>query len=127
MITALPTRTAHERSCRVAAGIVAAAATWPDIAAVIVLDADLRALGRDHAAPWAWTAEGLRPYTEREAARFHAAQRALHRVLPRMRAELDGMTARALPLMPARWQARPVEHRPGPVWPLLPAASLRIP
>ncbi|MFF1511838.1 zeta toxin family protein [Streptomyces sp. NPDC058326] len=127
VMTTLPTPAAHARSRRVAAEITAAAAADPDIAAVTVLDADLQALGRDHAAPWALTAETLRPYTEREAARFHAAQHALHGVLPRMREELNDITAQARPLMPARWQARPVEHRPGPARPLLLAASLRTP
>ncbi|WP_435059755.1 zeta toxin family protein [Streptomyces sp. bgisy060] len=127
VMTTLPTQAAHARSRGVAAEIVAAAAADPDIAAVTVLDADLQALGRDHAAPWALTAESLRPYTEPEAARFHAAQRALHKVLPRMREELNDIAAQARPLMPARWQARPVEHRPGPARPLLLAASLRTP
>ncbi|MFI8515328.1 zeta toxin family protein [Streptomyces sp. NPDC085460] len=127
VMTTLPTPASHARARRVAAEIVEAAAADPDIASVTVLDADLQTLGRDHAAPWALTAESLRPYTEREAARFHAAQRALHGVLPRMREELNGITAQARPLMPARWQARPVEHRPGPARPLLLAPSLTIP
>ncbi|MFI8769455.1 zeta toxin family protein [Streptomyces sp. NPDC053792] len=125
VMTTLPTLAVHARARRVAAEIVAAAAADPDIAAVTVLDADLQTLGRDHAAPWALTAESLRPYTEREAARFHAAQRALHGLLPRMREELNDITAQARPLMPARWQARPVEHRPGPPRPVLLATSLR--
>lgn len=127
VMTTLPTQAAHARSRRVAAEIVAAAAADPDIAAVTVLDADLQTLGRNHAAPWALIAESLRPYTEREAARFHAAQRALRGVLPRMREELSDIAAQARPLMPARWQARPVEHRPGPARPLLLATSLRTP
>ncbi|MFB7584589.1 MULTISPECIES: zeta toxin family protein [Streptomyces] len=127
VMTTLPTQAAHARSRRVAAEIVAAAAADPNIAAVTVLDADLQTLGRNQAAPWALTAENLRPYTEREAARFHAAQRALHGVLPRMREELGDIAVQARPLMPAQWQARQVEHRPGPARPLLPAASLRTP
>ncbi|MFB6818640.1 zeta toxin family protein [Streptomyces sp. NPDC056347] len=112
VMTALATPAVHDRACRAAAGIVAAAAADPDIAAVTVLDADLRALGRDHAAPWTLTAERLRPYTGQEAARFHSVQRALRRVLPRMREELGGIAAQARPLMPARWQVRPVPARP---------------
>ncbi|MDQ8707578.1 zeta toxin family protein [Streptomyces sp. LHD-70] len=125
VMTTLPTQAAHARASRVAAEVVEAAAADPDIASVTVLDADLQALGRDRAAPWALTAESLRPYTEREAARFHSVQRALHGVLPRMREEIEGLAVQARPLMPAGWQARPVEHRPGPARPLLPAASLR--
>ncbi|MFF5491545.1 zeta toxin family protein [Streptomyces virginiae] len=128
VMTALPTPTAHARARQVAAEIVAAAASDPAIAAVTVLDADLQALGHDRAgAPRALTVEGLRPYTEQEAARFHAVQRALHRVLPQMREEINGLAVQARPLMPAPWQARPVEHRPGPARPVLLATSLRTP
>ncbi|MFJ5142794.1 zeta toxin family protein [Streptomyces sp. NPDC088707] len=112
VMTTLPTQAAHARSLRVAAEIVAAAAADPDIAAVTVLDTDLRALGRDHAAPWALTAESLRPYTEREAARFHTVQRALRGVLPRMREELASLAEQAQPLMPARMQ--PLRIAPWP-------------
>ncbi|MFJ1847045.1 zeta toxin family protein [Streptomyces sp. NPDC088146] len=125
--TPLPTPAVHARACQVAAEIVAAAAADPDVAVVTVLDADHRALGREHAAPWALTAGRLRPYTEQEAARFHAVQRALYRVLPRMREEVRGIAAQARPLMPAQWQARPVEHRTGPVRLPLPASGLRTP
>ncbi|MEU7031389.1 zeta toxin family protein [Streptomyces sp. NPDC046275] len=104
VMTTLPTQAAHARSRRVAAEIVAAATADPDTASVTVLDADLQALGRDHAAPWALAAESLRPYTEREAARFHAAQRALYGLLPRMREELSDIAAQARPLMPANMQ-----------------------
>ncbi|MFB7076464.1 zeta toxin family protein [Streptomyces sp. NPDC056308] len=125
--TPLPTPAVHTRACRVAAEIAAAAAADPDVAAVTVLDADHRALGRDHAAPWALTAARLRPYTEQEAARFHAVQRALYRVLPRMREEVRGIAAQARPLMPAQWQARPVEHQAGPVRLPLPVSGFRTP
>ncbi len=127
VMTALPAPAAHARARRVAAEIVQAAACNPDIAAVTVLDTDLQALGRDRAAPQAWTAEGLRPYSAQEAARFHSVQRALCRVLPRMREEISGLAVQARPLMPAAWQAQPVEHRPGPARPVLLAAPLRTP
>ncbi|MCT2546222.1 zeta toxin family protein [Streptomyces atratus] len=125
--TPLPTPAVHTRACRAAAGIVAAAAADPDVAAVTVLDADHRALGRDHAAPWALTAGRLRPYAEQDAARFHAVQRALYRVLPRMREEVRGIAAQARPLMPAQWHPRPVEHWTGPVRLPLPASEVRTP
>ncbi|MFE3556905.1 zeta toxin family protein [Streptomyces sp. NPDC059193] len=125
--TALPTAAVHGRACRTAADIVVAAAADPDIAAVTVLDADHWSLGRDHGAPWALTAGRLRPYTEQEAARFHAVQRALYQVLPRMREELRGIAAQARPLMPAQWQARPVEYRTSPVRLPLLASGFRIP
>ncbi|MFJ5726373.1 hypothetical protein [Streptomyces sp. NPDC093149] len=88
-----------------------------------MLDADHQALGRDHAAPWALTAGRLHLYTEQEAARFHAVQRALYRVLPRMREEVRSITTQARPLMPAQWGACPVEHRTGPVRLPLPASG----
>ncbi|MFG2979245.1 zeta toxin family protein [Streptomyces sp. NPDC048331] len=123
VVTALPTPAAHARACRVAADIVAAAATDPSISAVRVIDGDHRALGRDRWAAWALAAARRRPYTDGEAAGFHAVQRALHRVLPRMREEIAGITVQAQPLMPAAWRARVVEHRSGPARLPLPAAG----
>ncbi|MFI8504550.1 zeta toxin family protein [Streptomyces sp. NPDC085524] len=125
VVTALPSPAAHARACRVAADIVAAAAADPSISAVRVIDGDHRALGRDRWAAWALAAARRRPYTDGEAVGFHSVQRALHRVLPRMREEIAGITAQAQPLMPAAWQARPVEHHSGPArLPLpLPAAD----
>ncbi|MFH9959054.1 zeta toxin family protein [Streptomyces roseolus] len=104
--TTLPTPAAHERACRTAAGIVAAAAADPALASVTVLNSDLHALGRGRMAPWALAAERLRPYTEQEAGRFHAVQRALHQALPRMREEIAGLAVQAQPLMPA-WMQPP--------------------
>ncbi|MFF6888634.1 zeta toxin family protein [Streptomyces sp. NPDC012421] len=123
--TTLPTPSVHARACRTSAGIVAAAAADPAIAAVTVLGADHQALGRGQRAAWALTAERLRPYTAREAARFHAVQRALHRALPHLREELNSITAQARPLMPAPWQARPVQHQTGPARLPLPASGIR--
>ncbi|MEV6840876.1 zeta toxin family protein [Streptomyces sp. NPDC051133] len=125
VVTELPTPSAHARACCVAADIAAAAAAAADpaIGAVRVIDGDHRALGRDQWAAWALAATRHRPYTEQEAARFHAVQRALHHVLPRLREEIAGLTAQATPLMPPLWQPRPVEHRAGPERLPLPATG----
>jgi predicted ABC-type ATPase len=112
--TALPTPAAHARARRIAAGITEIAATETHISAVRVIDGDHRALGQDRWAAWAWAAAQSRPYTAEEAARFHTVQRALHQALPHLCDEIDGITVQARPLMPAAWQARPVEHRPVP-------------
>ncbi|MEU5810935.1 zeta toxin family protein [Streptomyces sp. NPDC047718] len=125
VVTALPTPAAHARACRVAADIVAAAVADPSISAVRVMDGDHRALGRDRWAAWALAAARRRPYTDGEAACFHTAQRALHRVLPRLREEIADITAQAQPLMPAAWQARPVAHQ-SPVRLPLPVMSLGV-
>ncbi|MGW8889738.1 hypothetical protein [Streptomyces sp. NPDC055749] len=124
MITAPVTPAAHTRACRTSADIVAASAASPHISAVTVLDGDHQALGKGQRARWAMTAEQHRPYTEQEAARFHVVQSALHQALPRMREEIAGITEQARPLMPSPWQPRPVEHRPTPVSPPLPAVAL---
>ncbi|MGW6571967.1 zeta toxin family protein [Streptomyces sp. NPDC054945] len=116
----LPTRAAHAQACAVGADIVAAAAADPAVAAVRVIDGDHRALGLDRWACWALAAARRRPYTAQEAARFHAVQRALHRRLPRLGDELNGLTAQAQPLMPPAWQARQVESRPRPEYLPLP-------
>ncbi|MFD5064506.1 zeta toxin family protein [Streptomyces sp. NPDC058394] len=125
VITALPTPAAHARARRAAADIVAAAAANPDISAVTVIDGGHQALGQDAWAAWAMAAEQRRPYTDQEAARFHAVQRALHQALPRLREEVASLTAQARPLMPAPWLPRPVEHHPGPCRLPLPAGWLR--
>ncbi|MBT2469363.1 zeta toxin family protein [Streptomyces sp. ISL-66] len=113
VMTALATPAAHARACRTAADIVIASAADPKISAVRVIDGDHQALGQGRWAAWAHTAGRRRPYTEQEAAGFHAIQRALLRKLPRMRDEIVGITAQAQPLMPAPWRARPVEQGPG--------------
>ncbi|MEU9405751.1 zeta toxin family protein [Streptomyces sp. NPDC048281] len=123
VVTAFPAPAGHARACRVLADVVTAAVADPYISAVRVIDGDHRALGRDHTAVWALTAARHRPYTPGEAARFHCVQRALHQVLPRLRKEITGITAQAQPLMPAPWQARPVEHRPLPGRLPVPAAG----
>ncbi|MEV7417707.1 zeta toxin family protein [Streptomyces sp. NPDC089919] len=124
--TPLPTAAAHARACRVAENIVAAAAADPRVRAVRVIDGDHRERGRDRWAAWAWAAARRRPYSDGEAARFHSVQRALHRVLPRFREEINGITLQAQPLMPAAWRARAVEHQAVPgALPLPTAGSIR--
>ncbi|WP_331718875.1 zeta toxin family protein (plasmid) [Streptomyces sp. NBC_00161] len=123
VVTALPTPAAHTRACQVAADILATAAADPSVGAVRVMDGDHQALGRDQWAAWALAVARRRPYTDGEAARFHSVQRALHQVLPRLKEEIAGVTAQAQPLMPAAWQARPVEHHSGPARLPLPAAD----
>lgn len=125
VVSALPAPAAHARAHRAATEIVAAAEASPDVSTVMVLDGNHHALGRAPRAVWAMAAEQRRPYTEQEAARFHAVQQALHQALPRMREEIAGITAQALPLMPAAWQPRPVEHRPEPGRLPLPAGEFR--
>ena len=124
--TALPTPAAHARACCVAADIVATAASDPIVSAVTILDSGHRALGRDRWAPWALAAERRRPYTEQEASRFHAVQRALGQAMPRLRGEVADLTVQAMPLMPPPWQARSLEHRPGRVRLPLPVGSVRV-
>ncbi|AWZ07417.1 MULTISPECIES: zeta toxin family protein [unclassified Streptomyces] len=117
-----PTPAAHAQACAVAADIVAAAAADPAVSAVRVIDGDHRTLGHGHWASWALAAARRRPYTSPEAAVFHAAQRALHRRLPHLRDELDGLAAQAQPLMPPAWRVRQVESRPRPAYLPVPAA-----
>ncbi|WP_424217754.1 zeta toxin family protein (plasmid) [Streptomyces sp. BI20] len=107
--TPLPTPADHARACRTVDAIVAAAAAHPGIATVRVVDGDQHELGRARHALWALAAARLRPYTTAEAARFRTVQRALHRALPRLGAEIDGITAQADPLMPPGLRARPLD------------------
>ncbi|MFJ6486801.1 MULTISPECIES: zeta toxin family protein [unclassified Streptomyces] len=126
VVTALSTPAALARACRVAADIVAAAAADPSISAVRVIDGDRWALGRDRWAACALAAARRRPYTDGEAAGFHSVPRALHRVLPRLRQEIAGIMARAQPLMPAAWQAVPMEYQRVPGRPPLLRARRRV-
>ncbi|MEU8434546.1 zeta toxin family protein [Streptomyces sp. NPDC029216] len=112
VVTELPLPAAHARACRTAGDITVAAAAAPDVAAVTVLGTDRQSLGRGQWAAWALAAARHRPYTDSEAARFHAVQKALYQVLPHLRTELAGLTAQAQPLMPLPWRSLPLEYRP---------------
>ncbi|MGA5823549.1 zeta toxin family protein [Kitasatospora sp. NPDC094028] len=80
--------------------VTAALQNRPQTAAVRVVDQGGRFLGAGAGALLALAAEQARPYTRPEALRFVALQRALRKALPRHRAELDAVSARAWPLLP---------------------------
>lgn len=113
-----PTAAAHTRSFVSVVEIVAAAEASELVSAVTVLDRGHHAVHRHQAgqgsgkASWSLTAEQWRPYTEAEAYRFFAVDRALTAVMPRYRPELEDIVAQARPMMPARFQPHRIPHQP---------------
>ncbi|MFD9795512.1 zeta toxin family protein [Streptomyces sp. NPDC059070] len=109
---------AHDATFSVVADVVRAAEADPDaVASVAVIRRDLTAVYRNERTPQgAWAcpprgghvleAEQQRPYTAAEAARFFAALRRIHRVLPQYRRDLVEIAALAWPLMPAHLRPR---------------------
>lgn len=123
MHTAVVTPAAHAAARRAVAAVTVAATADPAVAWVIVIDGKHQALGRNAWAPWVLSAAAHRPYTEGEAAAFHTVQRALRLKLPRLRSEIDALSAEAELLMPPRWRSRQVEYRAKPSWLPLPASG----
>ncbi|GAA2984680.1 zeta toxin family protein [Streptomyces lactacystinicus] len=135
------TAVGHDAHYRVLPDVVTAAEELAAVDQVTVMRRDGTALYRSRpthlrprhpAAAPALLAERARPYTDEEAHRFWAVQRALHIAMPQYRDDLVAIGAQALPLMPDALRPRllevpsaaaglPVPVRTGPGLPYGPA------